>query len=258
MIQILTLVLISLFKAEAKPLALIYKGPGSCPQESTSTGCSEAAAAVAELAGFEYKYVGPNEVLSKDLLKLAKVWIQPGGRAKTQQETMSLGLKKAIVDFVTDGGGYVGFCAGGFLAYEQFGWETKDGPYRATGLGLISGKSSYYNFFDTEITEEKPAKIIKTKWGTKEKWVYWELGPYFPAPRSKDSKNTEIIANYTNSLPIPAPIMSLKAKHGRGKVYITAVHPEAPQDWRKYYAISDQDGEDFDLAVEMIQWSAKK
>lgn len=258
MIQILFLLSLSFFKAQAKPLALIYKGPGSCLQEANSTGCSEAAAAVAKLAGFDYKYIGPNEVPEKGLLKRAKVWIQPGGRAKTQQETMSLELKKAIVEFVANGGGYVGFCAGGFLAYEQFGWDTKNGPYRATGLGLISGKSSYYNFFDSEITEEKPAKIIKTKWGNKEKWVYWELGPYFPPQRTDDSQNLEIVANYAGDRPTTAPIMSLKTNYNRGKVYITAVHPEAPQDWRKYYSIEDRDGEDFELAVEMIQWSAKK
>lgn len=42
--------------------------------------------------------------------------------------------------------------------------------------------------------------------------------------------------------------------YGNGKVFITGLHPEAPQSWRTYYGINDSDGLDFDLVDEMISW----
>jgi glutamine amidotransferase-like uncharacterized protein len=247
-----------IFDAHAKPLALIYKGAGSCPQEAT-TGCSEAAAFAAKQAGFDYQFIGPQEIPSRALFEKARVWIQPGGRAKTQQEAMSSGLKSAIVNFVGSGGGYVGFCAGGFLAYEKFGWDTPQGSFEAKGLGLIPGKSLYYNFFDNEITEEKPAKIIKTLWNNKQRWVYWELGPYFPRP-SKETPEFEIISTYEahSKKEEASLIMTLKTKYLTGKIFITAVHPEAPADWREYYKVGDQDQLDTDLAASMIQWASQR
>ena len=44
------------------------------------------------------------------------------------------------------------------------------------------------------------------------------------------------------------------AMYGNGKVFITGLHPEAPQSWRTYYGINDSDGLDFDLVDEMISW----
>lgn len=239
-------------------MALIYKGPGSCEQEATTTGCSEASAEAAKRAGFEFKYVGPQDSIAAETLQKAKVWIQPGGRARIQEKVISAALKKQIVQFVQQGGGYVGFCAGGFLAYEKFGWQTPDGPYQADGLGLLSGKSMYYHFFDNEITEKAPAKIIKTSWSGKDTWVYWELGPYFVSPLSNNKdKDYEIVAKYPPHKLQQDAILSLRASYGLGKVFITAVHPEAPKDWRDYFRVSDPDGEDISLASEMIRWAAR-
>ena len=245
----------------AQPLALIYKGPGSCLQEPMSTGCSESAALVAQQAGFNYQYVGPNDFLSEQTLREAKVWIQPGGRARIQEQTMSAQLKKTIVTFVKKGGGYVGFCAGGFLAYQNFGWDTSQGPYEARGLGLIQGKSFYYNLFDDQITEQNPAKIISTFWENKSVWIYWELGPYFPELSQEASTSKQNFHEVISRYPVlqgqmSGPILSLRTRYGRGRVFITAVHPEAPQDWRDYFNLNDPDGTDFDLAVQMIQWAA--
>src|SRR3954469_5099579 len=81
--------------AVASPLALVYKGWGSCNAEegdagASGTGCSEVAAEVATKAGFRVKFVGgdaladnatPDQV--KAVFEDAQVWIQPGGVAVT-------------------------------------------------------------------------------------------------------------------------------------------------------------------------------
>jgi len=237
-----------------KPLALIYKGPGSCYQTRVTTGCSEASKHVAELAGFRTKYVGPDE--EKDtLFKKAKVWIQPGGRVRTQAKHMNQKLKDNIVDFVANGGGYVGFCAGAFLATDIFGWDSsQDGPFETKGLGMVPGKSYLYTHYNKELNENLLAKIIPVKWFGKEKKIYWELGPYFTS--ESIDKNYEVVSYYDGPEK-DKYILSLRGEYEKGKVFIIATHPEAPQDWRDYYKIKDPDGVDFQDAVDMIKWATK-
>ncbi len=238
--------------AQAKPIAYVYSGPGSCPQTSLVTGCSEAARAIAVSAGYDVHLIGPNDV-SLARSKVPSVWIQPGGEAKVQQRMMAPELQTWIVDFVRTGGGYVGFCAGGFLATERFGWMTEKGPFEAQGLGLLPGRSDYYDSFDNELTDFLHAKIVNIEWRGKPRSVYWELGPYFNAA---SISNAEVLAYYP-LLPGDSEkkAMALQATFGRGRVAITAFHPEAPADWLAYYHLSDPDGPDFSLAVELVQWA---
>ncbi len=239
--------------APEKPLALIYKGPGSCETSGRISGCSEMAAEMASLAGYRTQFVGPTDH-DRTLFLAAKLWIQPGGRARIQTQTMSSALKKQIVEFVKNGGGYVGFCAGGFLATEKFGWETKEGPFEATGLGLIRGKSFYYDKFDKELSETLLAKMIQVSWAGINRWIYWELGPYF-TQESLDGTRSTAVAHYPRFGDDDAPILAIRGYFGRGRFFVSATHPEAPNSWREFYGIEDPDGVDFDHAVEMIRWT---
>lgn len=237
-------------------LALIYKGPGSCEQTKETQGCSEAAADRARAAGFLVKFVGPEEPVS-DIFLGAKVWIQPGGRAKKQIESMHPRLIEEIKKFVFAGGGYVGFCAGGFLATEKFGWETDKEPFEANGIGLITGKSWYYDLFDDHLDINNLAVIIKTKWLGQPREIYWELGPYF----ERQTSEHEVVATYPalpNSKNQKEFILAMRGLAGKGRFYISATHPEAPQSWRDYYKIKDADGVDFDQAESMIKWVSEK
>jgi len=180
----------------------------------------------------------------------SQVWIQPGGKAKIEQKTMSPELKAAIKDFVKKGGGYVGFCAGGFLASETLAWEEDDGSwYSAPGLGLLKGRSLYYDQFQ-DVTEEDPARIAVTLWNGQKRHLYWELGPYFTADAVAGPRGA-VVARYD-----AGRIMTLRSEYGQGRVYVTAVHPEAPPDWSAGYGLKDPDGPDLSLAVEMIRWAS--
>lgn len=105
--------------APAAPLALVYRGPGTCWK-----GCAEAAAFVAWRAGYRVRFVGSGET-GANVFQGASVWIQPGGRAIDQARAMAPELKAHVREFVEAGGGYVGFCAGAFMASRQFGWKKK-------------------------------------------------------------------------------------------------------------------------------------
>ncbi len=237
----------------AAPIALIYQGPGSC-DPGTPDGCSESAARVARAAGFKPIFVGPDGTEAVEIWHKAAVWVQPGGRARIQVQTMSAQLKEDIRNFVAGGGGYVGFCAGGFLATQQFGWQNKEDPskdFEAEALGLMPGYTQYYEYFDEEITEERPATVISTNWLGQNRQVYWELGPYFD--KTTVGPGVEVVSRYGDER-----IMSIRSQFGQGKVFVTAVHPEAPQSWYDYYNLTDSDGTDLELAASMLQWSARQ
>src|SRR5687768_3595822 len=95
----------------AAPLALVYNGKGACK------GCDLGAAKAAMLAGLEVKYVDEN-LKDFSVFKKAVIWIQPGGKSGVAINAMGREYLSAIREFVGLGGGYVGFCAGGFFSTE--------------------------------------------------------------------------------------------------------------------------------------------
>jgi hypothetical protein len=221
----------SLKRVGPAPTALVYRGPGACDE-----GCSDAAALVASHAGLNPVFVGPSEN-DPSIFENAVIWIQPGGYSKTAADNMTDQLKGWLKSFVSQGGGYVGFCAGGFLATAHIGDLTDP------GLGLIPGSSSLYRNSPTG------ASVLPIEWGGVTRQVYWEGGPAFYVSAQSGAQVTATYPDGTAA--------SIRARYGSGRVYVTGLHPEAPQRWRNYYGLSDSDGLDYDLAVGMIRWARK-
>jgi len=224
------------FSAEAGKRALIYQGPGACDD-----GCYDAAFQVAAQAGFDPVFVKENQLTSVStqhdqdaLFKDAAVWIQPGGKSRTAMDVITSRLKSAIDSFVRSGGGYVGFCAGAFSATRYVGTSW------GRGFGFMPGKTILYK----AVSEQ--AEIIPIQWEGKTRHIYWEGGPYLT--RLPDGK-AEVVARYPTG-----QVAAAKSLYGKGRVYVTGLHPEAPADWREYYHLQDPDGLDQDLAVQMLQW----
>ncbi len=221
--------------------ALVYKGPGACDD-----GCYQAAFMMALKAGYDPVFVGPTELNSasndadkQKLFKDVALWVQPGGHSKQVLQAMTVQMVDSLRAFVKQGGGYVGFCAGAFASTEYVGTTGY------LGYDLLPGSTKVYK-------SKRVADIIPIKWNGKIRQMYWEGGPYLYAlPRlGTDASNAEPIAYYPNG-----QIAAARALYGKGKVFVTGMHPEAPQDWRDYYHLIDSDGSDEELALEMIQWA---
>ncbi len=229
--------------AFASKQALIYEGPGACDS------CSLAAKTVAENAGFEVRLIGPNET-DPSVFQNASLWIQPGGQSTEAASAMIPSLKAGIKEFVREGGGYVGFCAGGFLSTEMIGTSS------VPGLGLIAGNTALY-----EGVPDSGGFIVPLQWlefglyvnRSVQRFLYWEGGPYFSAdPKYPALKPVEVVATYPEGL-----AATVRSTFGEGRVYVTGLHPEAPPDWRTYYDLNDPDGLDYDLASDMMNWAQK-
>jgi len=224
-----------------KPLALVYRGPGTCWK-----GCAESAALVAWHAGYRVRFVGAEDPPG-DLFRTAKIWIQPGGRAIDQARAMSANLKRSLRIFVEQGGGYVGFCAGAFLASRQFGWEEKDGQrVSVEGLGLLPVKSRFF-FPEPHLAAVLPIRLSD---GATEHF-YWELGPYIDARQA--APGVEFLGFYPGTEDYYAA--AARGTFGEGRVIVTGFHPEAPNLWRRIFGLKDPDGEDSSYAERMIEWA---
>ena len=226
------------------PLALIYKGLGSCSAAEGDAGihgygCSEAASDAATAAGFQYKFVGPTDLPENAspaqvsaLFSNAKVWIQPGGVSNEGYSAMTAKLKSEIVNFVFHGGGYVGICAGAFLATD---W-----------IYIFPGLSSLYDY--ETVRDDLGYGLLNVTWSGKKRVIYFEGGPYF----YNLAPTVEVMATFDDS----GDAAAVRAPYGSGRVYLSGPHPEAPQIWSQEDGITDPDGSDLDLAAGMISWAA--
>ncbi|MBS1960486.1 MAG: hypothetical protein JST80_13495 [Bdellovibrionales bacterium] len=214
--------------ASGTPKALIYKGEGSCKED-----CSEVFVDIVKQAGFDPVFVGP-EAPKAGAFDDAVVWIQPGGYAGTAMGAMSPVLKTQIKEFIKNGGGYLGFCAGAFVA------TSKVGTTSTSGLGIFPGGTKLYG---------KGIDLKTITWNDRQRVIYWEGGPYL---RNLPS-TVEKIATYPNGA-----IGAARTTYGNGRVFIAGMHPEAPTWWATSEDLIDTDGLDWDLVIEQLHWAARR
>ncbi len=84
--------------------------------------------------------------------------------------------------------------------------------------------------------------------------MYWEGGPYFIPPLPP---GIEVVGQYENQ-GIAGEAAAIRANYGRGRVFVSGFHPEAPQSWRDFYRLIDPDGVDFQFAEDMLRWAASR
>jgi glutamine amidotransferase-like uncharacterized protein len=215
--------------------ALVYNGYGACEE-----GCAKAAKLMALRAGLRPVFVDENSITddssekqTSDLFNDVAVWVQPGGYSSDVLTAISTKLRRAIENFVkVQGGGYIGFCAGAFTS-TFFSGDTA-----ILGFNLMSGLSLPYE-------DEDSMAIIPIHWKHKVRYVYFEGGPYL----TSIDADTEVVATYANG-----KIAAARKEVGKGRVFVTGFHPEAPQWWRDFNHFKDPDGLDYDLVDEMFEW----
>lgn len=220
---------------EQKPLALVWAGKGACED-----GCYTSTAQMAEMAGFRVQYVTPKN-FSQALLDQAKIWLQPGGNALDVVADMGQERIAKLREFVANGGRYVGFCAGAFLSDV---WV--DDFNTVPGLGITPVVTA--DFSKPELGSDEV--ILDVNWGGRLRQIYFNEGGTFRPETIKP--DVKVFAHYqTAGLPtLPA---AWENTYGAGRVVVTGTHPEAPPKWREDLNKEDGDGDDYDLALEMIQ-----
>jgi glutamine amidotransferase-like uncharacterized protein len=163
--------------------------------------------------------------------------VQPGGSASEAAKAMGPQMLDGIRRFVAAGGGYVGFCAGGFLATAKI--STMGVP----GLGILSGRTYPMSPWAIDALDDELAEIV---WGGQRRTIFFQGGPKFLS-----GPDVEIRAEY-----ITGDAAAVRAPYGNGRVYVSGVHPEATEEWNRSYV--DPDGPDFEFALEMMHWASRR
>jgi len=204
----------------------------------------EAIAQIVASHGATYRLVTSAELNAMTLDELAGfgaiAW--PGGYAGYQSESLTGETRQRIRQAVRERGvGFVGFCAGTFIAVTP---EGKDGQAPDYGFSLIgSGDLLPYYYLEDEGTD---TAMVQGKFadGTTRDLVWWG-GPVVPAFPGG------VIARYAAPGHESEPMIS-QTWAGNGFVVLSGPHPEAPQSWRDKLGLEDSDGLDWDLAWKLI------
>jgi hypothetical protein len=208
--------------------ALIYDG------DYAAFGDADAIANILESHGRTYQRVNSSDLakMSIDDLDDSGLIVWPGGYAGKMSNTMSTQSRANLKRAVNERGiGFVGFCAGAFIAVS---------PDTSWGFALKEAETlPYYHLEDEGI----PIAMTPVQFadGSERDLVWWG-GPYTPEYPGG------VIARYKDTL---QPAIS-QSWAGNGLMVIAGPHPEAPESWRADHGLSDSDGLDQDIAWQMM------
>lgn len=145
-----------------------------------------------------------------------------GGSGSAEASGLGEKGREEVRDFVRHGGGYVGICAGAYLACSGFEW----------GLGVLNAKtvSSKWRRGQGEVKIEGEAFGQKLS----DRGIRYSNGPIIKADVRKDLPEFETLIAFRTELAendtpvgvmVNAPAM-VRARYGLGKVFTSSPHPE--------------------------------
>lgn len=156
---------------------------------------------------------------------ITTMFVMPGGRDLPYCEKLNGAGTESIKTFVSNGGRYLGICAGAYFACERVEFEcgTKNEVIgnrelkffsgSAIGSALTPGADSY----EREVSA-KLARVSTAGNGSIE--VYFDGGCFFRG----DDPNAEVLSRY---LDLPgAPPAAIVCRVGRGKALLSGIHSE--------------------------------
>ncbi|MCB1237898.1 MAG: biofilm PGA synthesis protein PgaB [Verrucomicrobiae bacterium] len=158
------------------------------------------------------------------------VLVHPGGSGSKQGEALGSEGREAVRDFVADGGGYLGICAGAYLATNDYPWSLRlidarvvDRRHWARGKGPVEVALStdgrrFFGCKDPAVTLEYAQGPLL---------AHREIpDAATPAYESLGVFQTEIARNGAPAGVMAGTSAMVRATFGRGRVFCFSPHPE--------------------------------
>ena len=183
--------------------------------------------------GYVLQRVKPEDIRAGVLTNL-DVLIMPGGSGSRQATNLETSGREAIQQFVKNGGGYVGICAGAYLASSYYPWSLSlinaqviDRQHWARGKGNVILRFS-----------EAGQKALGHPEAEVE--VYYGQGPLYGRGTNAALPPYEELAVYKTEVTkenvpegVPMGVMPGKtaiarSEYGKGRVICYSPHPEKP------------------------------
>ena len=163
-----------------------------------------------------------------------------GGSGSAEAAGLGEKGREEVRDFVRNGGGYVGICAGAYLACSGFEW----------GVGILNAKtvSSKWRRGQGEVKVEGEAFGQKLT----ERGVRYANGPIIKADVRKDLPAFETLVSFRtelaeNDTPVGVMVGSpamVRSTYGLGRVFVSSPHPEQTAGLEN-------------LVVQALRWTAR-
>ena len=178
-------------------------------------------------AGFRCERLHPEEIQAGRLTAF-DVIIVPGGSGSKQAEKLGENGREVIRQFVRNGKGYIGICAGAYLASSDYTWSLNllnakviDRAHWARGTGDVELS---LNELGRELLTEREPRIT----------VYYGQGPLLAPDDEPDLPPYEPLAEYATEIAkkgAPSGVMVgttaiARAQYGAGRVMCFSPHPE--------------------------------
>ena len=175
---------------------------------------------------FQTRIVGGAEIRNGSLDDFDAV-VFPGGSGSKQAAALKESGREEVRDFVSDGGAYVGVCAGCYLACENFSWGLKILDAKTLSSKWARGRAT----LDLEFSNEATAEL---KLDSKKAKVLYVNGPVMGPANSELIPDFETVATFKTEtakngspegIQIDSPAI-LRGIYGKGRVVGISPHPE--------------------------------
>lgn len=214
----------------------LYDGPGA-----SSRGVARLARVVAGAENMTLNHLGPADVRPV-VLQQFDVIIFPGGSGSKQAAGIAAAGRKHVRGFVHSGGGYLGVCAGAYLASAHYTWSLDLVPTSVfTGAREIEGvgtKQMWYRGKETTVSMEltdEGRELFADLPGTVD--VMYQNGPIVSPKDEADLAPYTTLAHFRTENVLYEPqrgtmvdTPAIVAGHfGRGRAIAVSPHPEATE-----------------------------
>lgn len=163
-----------------------------------------------KLAYHEVSSAQLNAMMSSQLQSYRLILV-PGGDFIRMSQSLTAETTGRVREAVQRGVGYLGICAGAFLA--------GDGGRYYNSFNLTSG--TRFGFYSAEKRGIRKAPVLLAAADGPPMEHYWEDGPEL-------SGWGDVVAKYPDGTPAV-----VEGAAGKGWVILAGVHPEAPEGWRR-------------------------
>lgn len=209
-------------QAPAKPIKVVlYTDKGS-----TGKGIPRVTELLGKDPQFNLVKLNAEQLRTQDWSD-SKAIIFTGGSGSGQSKTIGPEGVKKVHDFVENGGGYVGICAGAYLACEGFSWGLKILDAKTVSSKWKRGEGTVKLEFTS-----KGQEILGFKSG--EHKIRYANGPIYCAANIETLPDYEPLALFRTELAendspkgvmVNAPAM-VASQFGKGRVLCSSPHPE--------------------------------
>ena len=211
----------------ARPIRVaVYQGPGAGPSRANLINALGAAKGGPAL---QISHLTPEDIRSGKLQDF-DVLIHPGGSGGGQGRALEVKGREAEREFVRNGGGFIGICAGAYLATDDYEWS----------LGLIEARAidrkHWARGTGTVEVELSPAAKEFFGAGDKRLSIHYAQGPLlgrreWDNPLAPEYESLGLYRTEIAKKGAPEGIMAgtsaiVRANFAKGRVFVFSPHPE--------------------------------